>query len=692
MHNMVSRAKQVTILCVLTIIMLILRTSLVLEFDFLENDFRSAQVRFLELDQINSLATTGFETVNGRPVGGSKLNINYDSKKRSQKIYRPIASKRTDNISVDMPENLYLDLKIYNNKKLHKKLDFIIDEPTTCQANENIFLLNVILTAPRFVDSRNAIRKAWADVKVVKGRNIKSVFFMGKPTTANLVQKMAPRVNSESERYRDIIQAVALEENIVSSPTVFKMLSVFKWVVSWCPHATYILISTDSLFVNYENILKAIDENAGVNKRYLYMGRVKKYSKVDRTPGHPEYISKAVYNNSNLPKYCVGGAGVVLSSAFVHRAYDDAMCHSFKPLRFPSGDMYLGIQAKRLRVEAIYQEEFLRAGFEADYCDLKHSMTLGGFLTPTSISEIWKNFTTPIDHCPSANPNNSDISEWSRGVDNSKYFSKCLNIIYNNPSLCNRTPYLVAFITSFPDHFALRDAIRVTWGAPEYVSKLNIRVMFVLGRAIEKETPELINRITQEHEKYNDILLANFAESFHNLTLKVVLGLKWINEFCPDVKFIYKGDDDMLVNFDRILGHLRSHYNSTGLFLGNLMSSSPVIRQSSKYLVSRKVYPFKYFPPYFSGGGYIMSSDIIPDLYKQSLSTKLIPIDDAFCGILAKRAGITLTGTSGFISSGSKDDMCRLHKAYNLHGFKTTSTMIERWYQFRNTSTQKTCK
>ena len=39
-----------------------------------------------------------------------------------------------------------------------------------------------------------------------------------------------------------------------------------------------------------------------------------------------------------------------------------------------------------------------------------------------------------------------------------------------------------------------------------------------------------------------------FQDSYHNLTLKTVMGLKWMSIFCPHAKFILKTDDDIYVN------------------------------------------------------------------------------------------------------------------------------------------------
>ena len=216
-----------------------------------------------------------------------------------------------------------------------------------------------------------------------------------------------------------------------------------------------------------------------------------------------------------------------------------------------------------------------------------------------------------------------------------------------------------------------------------------MRVVFVLGKSAIGKNSNV--DIGEESNRYGDIIQANFFESFHNLTLKVILGLRWVSSECPSARFVYKGDDDMLVNFEHMTSYLSQVPESTTqtLFMGNMMTNSPVIRTASKYQVRRDVYPFKFFLPYFSGGGYIMSAEAVRRMARTTESTKLIPIDDAYAGILAYRAGVPLKHAGGFIVGGSKRDACRLRKAFNMHGFKRTTVLIGTWRTFR--SPEKLC-
>ena len=58
--------------------------------------------------------------------------------------------------------------------------------------------------------------------------------------------------------------------------------------------------------------------------------------------------------------------------------------------------------------------------------------------------------------------------------------------------------------------------------------------------------------LKKEIIRYNDALVGDFVDSFHNLTFKDSMLLKWTKEKCPS-RFILKGDDDVFVSFFALL-------------------------------------------------------------------------------------------------------------------------------------------
>ncbi|NXT92219.1 B3GT5 galactosyltransferase, partial [Anhinga rufa] len=63
----------------------------------------------------------------------------------------------------------------------------------------------------------------------------------------------------------------------------------------------------------------------------------------------------------------------------------------------------------------------------------------------------------------------------------------------------------------------------------------------------------------------------------------------------------------------------------------------PIRRRVSKWYVSREEYPRKTYPPFCSGTGYVLSTDIASQIYNVSESVSFIKLEDVFIGLcLAK--------------------------------------------------------
>ena len=96
--------------------------------------------------------------------------------------------------------------------------------------------------------------------------------------------------------------------------------------------------------------------------------------------------------------------------------------------------------------------------------------------------------------------------------------------------------------------------------------------------------------------------------------------------------------------------------------------------------VPKALYPEKFYPSYVSGGGFVMSKDITDKLFLQSLKTPLIPIDDAFVGILLSGIGKKPTNSNRFRSWGGEESQkCYWWEAITHH--KITNEKMETVWQ-----------
>ena len=75
----------------------------------------------------------------------------------------------------------------------------------------------------------------------------------------------------------------------------------------------------------------------------------------------------------------------------------------------------------------------------------------------------------------------------------------------------------------------------------------------------------------------------------------------------------------MFVNLENIVDFLLSLPPDKGkdLFTGSVLYPSPRIKDpKSKYYVPSKLWPEKYYPPYVSGGGFLMSSVVAKKIFE----------------------------------------------------------------------------
>ncbi|XP_053304907.1 beta-1,3-galactosyltransferase 5-like [Spea bombifrons] len=248
------------------------------------------------------------------------------------------------------------------------------------------------------------------------------------------------------------------------------------------------------------------------------------------------------------------------------------------------------------------------------------------------------------------------------GVDFSLLFSEDLG----EPQ-CQDHSVLLILVTSHPSHIEQRKAIRKTWASPMEGAAYPWQVVFLIGRTLDAELDWHIHKEDAEHR---DILMGNYVDTYRNLSLKVMHGMKWVADRCHP-QYILKTDDDCFVNTDRLPASLALHSPAkTGLYVGSVFprEKRKVIRDpSSKWYVSQHIFPPDIYPPYASGIGYILSLDAVISVLKMAEGTPPIPVEDAYIGILAERAGISLLSSSRFTKYNMKWSVCNYRYLMVIH-------------------------
>ena len=111
--------------------------------------------------------------------------------------------------------------------------------------------------------------------------------------------------------------------------------------------------------------------------------------------------------------------------------------------------------------------------------------------------------------------------------------------ILQAPPTCHDVDVLFA-IKSIPTNVARRNALRQSWLKSSNYDGFNVRRVFLFGQDGAN--------VQSEIDAYGDVLVGDFVDSFHNLTFKDAMMLKWVQMECH-ARYIFKGDDDVFVSF-----------------------------------------------------------------------------------------------------------------------------------------------
>ena len=76
-------------------------------------------------------------------------------------------------------------------------------------------------------------------------------------------------------------------------------------------------------------------------------------------------------------------------------------------------------------------------------------------------------------------------------------------------------------------------------------------------------------------------------------------------------------------------------------FVSPVLFTLCTITKFYKYFVSSDIYRESTYPPYVSGGGFVISASVARKILSIMPTLPPMPIDDAFLGLCLKRAGLT---------------------------------------------------
>lgn len=235
--------------------------------------------------------------------------------------------------------------------------------------------------------------------------------------------------------------------------------------------------------------------------------------------------------------------------------------------------------------------------------------------------------------------------------------------ILNNKNMCNDNDMneilAVFIITSYFGNVETRSAMRRSFSGGD-LKKYNMRRVFLLGEA-PKDKYTTQKSVTNEFDRFKDIIQGNFSEAYRNLTYKHVMGLKWVSTYCWNAKYIIKMDDDIVINMYNLKSIL--HYLDklqkdfiAGYILRDL---KPIREPANKWYVTKEEYSPNYYPSFVSGWFYVTKPQTARKIVTLSNYEKYFWIDDVFVtGILTKKLKIMQYDISKHFTANSEFLQC----------------------------------
>ncbi|KAM4549163.1 N-acetyllactosaminide beta-1,3-N-acetylglucosaminyltransferase 3-like isoform 2-T2 [Odontesthes bonariensis] len=312
-------------------------------------------------------------------------------------------------------------------------------------------------------------------------------------------------------------------------------------------------------------------------------------------------------------------------------------------------------------------------------------------------------FPTPKCQQNTSVTNITGFSSLPDSIKNFLFYQNCRHfpMLLDLPDKCggaNKSGeiFLLLVIKSSPGNYERREVLRKTWAKERSHNGVQIRRIFISGTSGDGFEKEQLNKLLKlEYNESGDMLQWDFSDTFHNLTLKQTLFLKWMAENCPNARFVLNGDDDVFAHTNNMIEYLQSLPDNDGnkhLFTGYLFQNErPVRWPPSKYYVPTQIQESNQYLPYCGGGGFLMSGYTAKVIYRMSQHIPLHPIDDAYMGMCLSKAGLAPSSHIGVKTLGlgtlskPQDDLepCYLRELLLVHRF-LPSQMYMMWKQVQD--------
>ncbi|KAJ8710433.1 hypothetical protein PYW07_009799 [Mythimna separata] len=282
-------------------------------------------------------------------------------------------------------------------------------------------------------------------------------------------------------------------------------------------------------------------------------------------------------------------------------------------------------------------------------------------------------------------PPDQNLDHYRRNRSLLHYMTQIQAIIEPSSAPCatlDEVPVII-LVSSAPSRLDNRMAVRETWAKhqPTY---------FVLGLSGDDVDEQLVDTYI-EAKQYSDMIVFDFRDHYQNLTLKTALMMRWSLRRCPQAQFLFKTDDDVLVNPWTLRKVLKE--NEDAQLLGYSKNDTYLHRDEyTKWFIPRWLLGQDQVSRYLSGTGYIISGDYLGKIFTTAARVPMVNLEDVYFTYLVARQELGLTLTHDRRLSPYKPWLklsCLYQDMASIHSF-APEEMIAAWLKIQGLENEET--
>lgn len=235
--------------------------------------------------------------------------------------------------------------------------NFQLCEPSSTNSSNGIYFVILVHSAPNHFIERQAIRTTWGSVKSFRNWSFRLIFLMGEAHNPHEMSNSDVReeILNESDLYGDIVTGNF--EDTYRNLT-YKHLMGYKWVLSHCPLAKFVIKTDDDVFIDIFQVFDFAQRNYGLNPVDILLCNIYpegtkpvRNSSLENPGGYKWIVTKSEYPFDIYPKYC-GGLGYLVTVDVIERL--NRISHSLKRFLWIDDVFVTGVIRELARKEPFY--------------------------------------------------------------------------------------------------------------------------------------------------------------------------------------------------------------------------------------------------------------------------------------------------------------------------------------------------